>query len=181
MAKQTAPLLPDEAWNQWYARQLRQNPLKTKGITSMICYTLGNIIAQFGSPKPFELRMLFFMAFWGLTVAGWVGHHWYDMLDTLVEVRGLRGVMIKNALDQMVYVPPSTFSFYVASNLWEGQSLLAALDYGTRELWPSLCATWMVWPLINLLVFGMVPKDWQVVFLSVCGVFWATYLSLDAF
>jgi protein Mpv17 len=43
---------------------------------------------------------------------------------------------------------------------------------------PSLKANWMLWPMVQIINFRVVPIQFQIPFVSSIGIAWTAYLSL---
>jgi protein Mpv17 len=166
----------------WYETQLQERPLIAKGCTSMLCFGLGNVIAQSGSTD-FDATAFCFMAMWGALAAAPMGHRWHAFLDERINLamEGPQRVATKIALDQLVFTPPSTVLFLTFRSLTKGLSLEAAHNSAVEHLVPTLQTNWMVWPFVHIVTFSLVPVNWRVSFLAVCAVFWAMFLSLLQF
>ena len=88
--------------------------------------------------------------------------------------------MLKIALDQFVYTPPTTVLFFTYMAFSGGLPLHAALESAKRKLFPTLKVNWVVWPIVHSLTFSVIPLHYRVLFVSVAAFFWACFLSFAA-
>lgn len=158
----------------------------------------------------FELkRCLIYGSIGGLYLAPLI-HYWFEVLEKLTSRRDVRGVSkgkpvidesrtntmgerLKKAgkmvlLDQAVASPflngGFLFVFAVASSVFSGYGIGTATNAGVHKiqtaLWPTLLASWKLWPAANFINFMFVPAPLRVLFLNAVGVVWNISLSAAA-
>lgn len=107
-------------------------------------------------------------------------HGWYGLLARRIPDASLFGVVRRVCLDQLLFAPVFTATFFGCLTLLEGR--LAYLpDKLKADYWDTLKANWVLWIPAQLLNFGLVPAPFQVLFANVVGLFWNTILSKQAF
>jgi len=166
---------------EWYSRELARRPLRTKALTAMTCFGLGEAIGQLIIAGRIDPGSLAFMILFGLCYAGPAGHYWYEALDDAVGRVGLKGgvaITVKVGLDQLVWTPVNTLLFFTSFGLWRGYSFHKAVAHALPLLWPTLRVNWVVWPLILLVTFSVIPLSFHAPFLNLCNVLWAVFLSI---
>ncbi|XP_039558383.1 mpv17-like protein 2 isoform X2 [Passer montanus] len=97
-------------------------------------------------------------------------HYWYLWLDAAFPARGVRGlrtVLKKVLIDQLVASPSMGAWYFMAMGTLEGQSL--------QESWDELKEKF--WELYKILNFLFVPPAYRVVYVNVVTLGWDTYLS----
>lgn len=172
----------------WYSKRLETHPLLTKGVTSGIIAGTGDAICQWmvGFSKTDDdakeeggwdrIRTGRFVLLGALWVAP-VTHVWYQALATRV-VPGPRSrtkVLQRLVVDQLAFAPLFCCSFLTGLWMLEGQSNIYE-SLGT--VGPSVIqANWALWIPAQLVNFGMVPLNYQVLFGNVVALSWNVYLS----
>ena len=88
-------------------------------------------------------------------------------------------------LDQAVASPflngGFLFAFAAISAIASGHGFGNAASTGVHKvqvaLWPTLLASWRIWPVANLINFAFVPVHLRVLFLNLIGVGWNIIMS----
>jgi hypothetical protein len=166
----------------WYSLQLARHPVRTKALTAMTCFGVGETIGQLIVKGKIDLGSLTFMTLFGLCYVGPAGHYWYEGLDTVVVGRmGMRGapaIAVKLLLDQLLWTPFNTILLFTSVRLWRGNSIQKSLAGALPLLWPTLRVNWIVWPPILVVTFNAIPLAFQPPFLNLCNLLWAIFLSI---
>ncbi|KAL4452113.1 hypothetical protein ABPG75_007775 [Micractinium tetrahymenae] len=163
-----------------YDRAVKANPVLTKALTSFVGFAVGDRIAQgVAGAGPYDALRCGRLSLYGLLLDGPVGHLWYKLLDRHVypeDPTCTRAVLIKTALDQLVWGPIMTLVFFAFLKTLEGHPELI-LETISRKFWPTMLANYVLWPLAHLVNFKFVPTDYRILFNNVVAIFWTTYLS----
>jgi len=165
---------------------LDKKPVITKAITAAIGMGLGDIIAQLalggggGGGMILDPSRLLRQASFGLLLAGPIGHLWYNTLDQYVlpkKAKSTPVVLLKMALDQLLWSPLFTVVFFSWLGLWQGQGLVDITATVQAKLLPTMLANWTLWPLAHLVNFKYVPSRQRILYVNVVNVLWNVYLS----
>jgi protein Mpv17 len=165
----------------WYCESLETRPLLTKACTSFVGFMLGDLVAQHIShPDMVDVTRILRLGAYGLLLDGPIGSMWYDVLEKFVcpdEPTGNKAVLMKTALDQVVYATIMTAVFFAVIRTWEGhpEAIMSTLQ---AKFWPTLAANYMVWPLAHVINFKFVPSQFRILYNNAVCVAWLTYLSL---
>ncbi|KAL2650149.1 hypothetical protein R1flu_018277 [Riccia fluitans] len=162
----------------WYNSMLEKHPLIAKSVTSALLNAIADYICQVFVEK---LPSLDWKRFWsfvaiGLFLSGPGLHYWYGALPKIITVPGLGGVLLRIALDQVVFTPLGMLSFFV---------ILLTLENRQHEIqrklekdWgPTVIANWKVWIPFQILNFSMVPAQLQVPAAALLGMVWSVFIS----
>ncbi|KAI7842218.1 hypothetical protein COHA_004131 [Chlorella ohadii] len=162
-----------------YDRAAKTRPILTKALTSFVGFALGDRIAQSVVAGPYDPFRCARLSLYGLLIDGPVGHAWYKMLDKHIcpdEPTSNKAVLIKTALDQLVWGPGMTLVFLAFLKTLEGRPDLILHTIETK-FWPMLLANYVLWPLAHLISFKYVSTDMRILFNNVVALGWTTYLS----
>jgi hypothetical protein len=192
------------AW-RYYQRLLQTHPLKTKALTSSfitglsdvglqlceqnsddhatnVCNTLS---AETESKQSWNIdvsdlkwsRTLTLSAV-GLLYSGPVNHFWFAALEKLVRTQHkTRSVMIKLALDQIMFVPAVISGYLTVRGVLERKSELQIRAQLQEKVAVATKAAWQFWPLVQLATFSVVPVMYRVLFGNFCAIVWNARLS----
>lgn len=122
-------------------------------------------------------RLTRFAAFGGL-VAGPMGHAWFGALEAVVRLGGVRGAVVKTAFDQLLFAPVLLGCFFGSMALLEGRGVEGVKGEVEGKLMGTLRTSWKIWPMINLINFGLVPPAMRVLFVNGLSVAWIAFLSM---
>lgn len=162
-----------------YLRSLEEKPVLTKAVTSLIGFTLGDLVAQHFVGAPYDVLRTVRMSLFGLCVDGPLGHAFYKLIDTNVmpdRPKSNAAVVTKTAIDQLIYAPIGTVLFLAFLTLMEGRptEIMSVIQ---AKAGPVLLANYGLWPLVHLLNFKFVPPEQRILFNNSVSILWTTYLS----
>lgn len=123
-------------------------------------------------------RWVCFM-FWGF-ILSFFQVPWYKFLNYFyTEDPSIIQVFERLLSDQLLYSPISLYCFFTYSNyiMESGDSITFARKI-QRLFISTLGYNYMVWPLVQLINFSIVPKHLQVPFSSSVGIVWNCFLSM---
>lgn len=132
-------------------------------------------------PAKFDFeRLTRFMAY-GFLVAP-AQFKWFQFLSRTFPVTkqsGLGSVCKMVAFDQLIFAPMSVAAFFTVMTLAEGGGR-RAVSNKLRDMYiPTLKANYVVWPLVQMINFRLMPIQFQLPFVSTIGIAWTAYLSLS--
>jgi len=132
-------------------------------------------------PPPFDFeRLTRFMAY-GFMMAP-VQFKWFQFLSRAFPITksSALGPAIKMvAFDQLVFAPIGIGCFFTVMTIAEGGGR-RAVTHKLRDMYlPTLKANFMVWPMVQIINFRIMPIQFQLPFVSTVGIAWTAYLSLS--
>ncbi|EMR68535.1 hypothetical protein MGN70_014625 [Eutypa lata] len=132
-------------------------------------------------PPPFDFeRLTRFMAY-GFAMAP-VQFKWFGFLSRAFPITkdsAFGPAMKRVALDQLIFAPFGIGCFFTAMTVAEGGGR-RAVAHKLRDMYiPTLKANFMVWPLVQIINFRLMPVQFQLPFVSTIGIAWTAYLSLS--
>jgi len=189
-----------------YTRALEKRPLVTKMCTASFLMGVGDVCAQnlehFAAqrkaskeenntevekdekqvaphkvPFNYNYARTARMACVGFILSGPMLHQWYKVLDRMVPGTGKAVVIKKIAADQLIYTPISLVAFLGILNVLEGKSLPDLEAKMKRDFFSILGVNWTVWPIAQYINFALIPSSQRVLYVTVLGIFWNSYLS----
>mmetsp|Transcript_47508 Transcript_47508/g.70722 ORF Transcript_47508/g.70722 Transcript_47508/m.70722 type:complete len:219 (-) Transcript_47508:149-805(-) len=162
----------------WYSRKLETHPLMTKGLTSGLIASCGDLLAQrMEGRKEWDATRT--RRFWllGFGLVAPTVHVWYRLLMTRIPGNSAVTVAKRVFFDQLLFAP--LFNCAFLSSLWTleglpGADILAMLK---KEVPAMLVANWALWVPAQVVNFRFVPSKYQVLFSNVVALVWNGYLS----
>lgn len=136
-------------------------------------------LSRLPSP-PFDFeRLTRFMAY-GFLMAP-VQFQWFTALSRwfpITKSRGLTPALQRVAMDQLIFAPIGLGCFFTFMTVAEGGGRRAVVKKFQDVYVPALRANYMLWPVVQMLNFRVVPFQFQIPFVSSVGIAWTAYLSL---
>jgi protein Mpv17 len=114
----------------------------------------------------------------GLVWSGPITHFWYETLDKILQVLPIQGTLLQKIfLDAIIFSPVTISGYFLVRSLLEGKGLDGGWTKVKNLFVPTLFGAWKFWPAANIINFGLIAKEYRVLFVNVLGVFWAGYLT----
>lgn len=133
-----------------------------------------------GLPPPFDFeRLTRFMAY-GFCMAP-VQFKWFRFLSNtfpITKTSAFGPAMKRVAFDQLIFAPFGLGIFFTAMTIAEGGGKRAVANKLRDMYVPSLKANYVVWPVVQVVNFRLMPVQYQLPFVSTIGIAWTAYLSL---
>ncbi|XP_065579353.1 mpv17-like protein 2 [Artemia franciscana] len=129
---------------------------------------------------PFDWERVSKMTTVGLA-CGIPNHYWYVWLDAFIPGRTFYCVSKKIFLDQLLYSPFCSSTFYFGIGYLEGQSMKEAWEEYKRKFIFLYVSDWVFWPPIQLLNFLYVSPKYRVLFVNVTTALWNVFVSYAKF
>jgi hypothetical protein len=131
-------------------------------------------------PPPFDFERLTRFMGWGFLIAP-LQFKWFGVLERTFPITKLSGTApaFKRVLmDQAFFAPVGLGLFFSYLTLTEGGGKKEIKKKMENIYVPTLKANYMVWPLVQVLNFRVIPLQFQLPFVSTVGIFWTCYVSL---
>jgi len=178
------------AFGKYYGSSLQTNPILTKSLTAGAIFTLSDYLAQrlesssnkdgTKKSKTNWIRLLS-GGLVGLCYFGPAAHYWYETIFRLLPGTSLVSTLQKAVLGQVLFGPSFTCIFFAVFLL---QSGTFSLGNWARKIRQDLPGAWLAgasfWPLVDLVSFSLIPRQWIPLFVNMCSLVWTIYLSLVA-
>lgn len=188
-----------------YDDWLHRAPLLTKASTSAVLFGTGDRIAQrieahYKSKEedgdreeadrshdpevgslvgPTVARTMRMMA-WGAFIHTPLMHTWYNTVDRVIQGRNMAAVLKKVVADMIFVAPQMPIWFFTSTQLMEGIPFREALDVAIAKTPATVAANYSLWPMTNIVTFGVVPLEYRLLFVNVVSLGWSAYLSQRA-
>ncbi|KAF2076743.1 hypothetical protein CYY_001932 [Polysphondylium violaceum] len=170
-----------ECFTNWYMKQLKAKPIQTKALTSATLSFASSVLAQkLIERKKIDWSSVIKFTIWGL-ISSPLSHFWHMILErTFKNVKDKYQVWGKLLADQLIFAPFINIAFYTVLSILDNRafkpkSILIKLYF---DLFPTLKASWKVWPLAQFVNFKFVPAQLRVLFGNFVGFCWGMYLAI---
>lgn len=166
-----------------YVRAVKENPVRTKAISTGVLGILGDILAQKIAQRDnpdfsLDVRRTLSIGLWGLLALGPALHYWYAALDRLFFRK--YAVLYKVLADQLIFSTVSNASFIAGVGTLEGFPLNESIENVRTKLWPSMKANWTLWPAAQVINFACIPRNFQIVYVNCVALVWCVILAYIA-
>lgn len=170
-----------------YGASLEKNPIPTKSVTAGVIFALSDWLAQRltpsadGEKQKTNWTRTISSALVGLLYFGPAAHFWYETIFRLLPGTSLLSTLQKAALGQLLFGPSFTCIFFATSLLQQGkftfQNWFAKIKQDLPGAWVAGLG---FWPLVDLISYSLIPKNWIPLFVNTCSLVWTIYLSMVA-
>lgn len=177
-----------------YNQLLIKHPLITNMSSTGILFGTGDYLAQSffldGKAENYDFaRTCRAILYGGLCFAP-MADKWYKTLNKLkLPFRTIKlshrkamaiNTIIKVGMDQFIFTP------FIAIPMYYG--VMTILNQSTNpwpeikhkiytNFWPTLTTNWMIWPLVQLLNFSIIPVRFNLLLVNIVSIVWNCYLS----
>lgn len=164
-----------------YIGALNRRPILTKSTSTLALGLAGDYCAQrlaaLQKQEDFklEVRRLLSVGAFSFCFMGPAMHFWYGLLDRVYYRRF--AALYKVVTDQAFFAPCFNASFIIGVGALEGNTASDIRDNVSQKWWPSMKANWMIWPAAQAINFGLVPKNWQILYVNGVGFVWNIILT----
>jgi protein Mpv17 len=165
-----------------YNSLLDTNPILAKGLTSLVGFSCGDILAQkfINKGEDFDVARLLRLASFGLLLHGPTGHYFYGALDGAMPGTGAVTVATKVAIDQIIWNPIFGSVFFTYIGLTEGKSLSEIKTKLDNDLMAAVKGSWTVWPIAHAINFRFIPSSQRLLYINSIQIGYNVFLSCIA-
>ncbi|CAM9229327.1 unnamed protein product [Choristocarpus tenellus] len=165
-----------------YLGLLETQPIITKSLTSMIGFSLGDLLAQKGLEKKEEIDLtrLLRLASFGALIHGSTGHFFYNFLDSKIPGTAALTVAKKVFIDQVIWNPIFGCLFFGYMGAVDGAGPAAIGSKIKNNLWTSVRGSWTVWPVAHAINFRFIPTSQRLLYINTIQIFYNCFLSIIA-
>lgn len=174
-----------------YGFYLETYPIRTKSLTAAAIFAVSDWLAQkleasnndddSSKTKSINWTRTISSALVGLLYFGPAAHAWYEAIFQLLPGTSLVSTLQKAALGQLLFGPSFTCIFFATSLLQQGNF---SLQNWFTKIKTDLPGAWMAglgfWPVVDLVSYSLIPKNWIPLFVNTCSLIWTIYLSIVA-
>jgi protein Mpv17 len=123
------------------------------------------IPASLSLPPPFDFERLGRFVAYGFLMAP-VQHKWFGFLSKtfpLIKGAGTTSALKRVAFDQLLFAPVGLGIFFTFMTVTEGGGKRAVMRKFKDVYVPALKANYLVWPMVQMLNFRVIPLQFQIV------------------
>lgn len=180
---------------QRYVNWLDHSPLIARSVTAAVVGCVGDLLAQWLEARTGGLKFVVnwtrFNAFFvsGLLYVGPFLQYWYGWLWSIGRWmerkvtksklwQTLAQVFVDQTLGVWVFFPIYfyAYEFYEAIVSLRAPAWASATKKLNAELMNVFVTQYKVWPIANMISFGLIPENFRALFSNLFSVFWNAYL-----
>jgi len=163
-----------------YNRALESSPVLTKACTSLVGFTVGDVLTQcFVMPEPkYDVMRTVRLGSFGFLIHGTTGHYFYSFLDSQIPGTAMRTVATKVAIDQLVWNPIFGCMFFTYLGLAEGKSFAQIGDKIKSDLKTAVMGSWVVWIPAHIINFRFIPTEQRLLYINSIQIGYNVFLSI---
>jgi protein Mpv17 len=171
----------------FYARLLSKYPFATQCISTGFLFGVGDVIAQKGIERSYEydFRRTLKLCTFGTVISGPSMVLWYRILAGRVRFQNPTITTVARVcLDQLLFAPTFLAIFYLYNGI--ADTVGDTVDWGEirermdNSFLDTLKTNWMIWPLVQLGNFRLVPLNYQSLVVNTIALGWNSFLSAQA-
>ncbi|XP_051159266.1 protein Mpv17 [Leptopilina boulardi] len=164
-----------------YQKLLSRFPLGMQAVQAGTLMALGDQIAQNLVEKrtfdSLDFKRTAGFAGIGFFLAGPATRTWYGILDKYIGSKGGIVTLKKVAFDQLLFAPVFLCALIVVIGILQGNEI-DNIKLKLKNEYPDiLVSNYKLWPAVQLLNFGIVPLQYQVLVVQTVALLWNTYIS----
>lgn len=172
---------PPGLWDM-YNSALEANPLVVKALTSLVGFSLGDILAQLFVEKgeAFDWARFARLASFGLLLHGTMGHYFYGFIDGKFPGTSAATVATKVGIDQIMFAPVFAVIFFSYQGFAAGKSVEEVKAKIVKDLKTAVTGSWSVWVPAHTINFRFVPSSQRLLFINSVQIGYNIFLSVLA-
>jgi len=176
--KGVAPSSGGGLWDKYNAA-LEANPLIVKCLTSLVGFSLGDILAQLFVEKveKFDFARLARLASFGFLLHGTMGHYFYGFLDGKFPGTNAATVATKVGIDQVLFNPVFGSIFFTYMGLAAGDSLGDVKAKIQRDIKTAVVGSWTVWVPAHTINFKFISPQQRLLYINTVQIGYNIFLS----
>ncbi|CAB4254254.1 similar to Saccharomyces cerevisiae YLR251W SYM1 Protein required for ethanol metabolism [Maudiozyma barnettii] len=179
---------------QKYNKWLIKYPYRTNALTTGALFGVGDIIAQELFPEKseqssieqFDLTRTLRATTYGTVIFSVIGDRWYKVLNGInipsnyyiLKRSKIATLVLRVGIDQLIFAPFGLILYYGSMSVMSGGTLQAVREKLRLQWWPTLCANWVVWPVVQFINFSLVPVHYRLLCVNSVALLWNTFLSM---
>jgi hypothetical protein len=165
-------------------RLILSAPKLSSCLIGMFGEILGGAVRARAARQKFsvDLKRVSIFGLYGLFVTGPVLHYWYALLNRVcdgMDVKDFARTVIKLVVDRALFGPPFVLLTVSFIQLLQSNFSLSKTGQALKRTFVAvLIANQKFWVVAQILTFGVVPADLQLLYVNFASIAWNTLLSL---
>lgn len=191
-----ASMMPIASFIQFYSYSIQNAPILTKSITAGIIFSLSDWLAQrivkihqqtqllqnttqiVVEINGIQWSRIIASGIVGLFYYGPAAHYWYEWIFHLIPGMTFYDSFKKATLAQLLFDPIFTSIYFASSLIQVRQFTLYNWWIKIKNDLPGVTLAGIgFWPLIEIIGFTYIPKQYLPIFISCCSFIWTIYLA----
>lgn len=163
-----------------YNKLLDTQPLLTKALTSLVGFTVGDVLAQnfiSDDGKEYDVMRTIRLGSFGFLLHGTTGHYFYGMIDSKLPGTKPVTVATKVAIDQTLWNPIFGCMFFGYLNVVEGKSFAEYQAKIKADLKTAVMGSWVVWVPAHTINFAFIPSNQRLLYINTIQIGYNIFLS----
>ncbi|CAM9117064.1 unnamed protein product [Heterosigma akashiwo] len=165
-------------WNS-YNKVLSEKPILTKACTSLVGFSVGDVLAQklIDKADKLDVPRIARLASFGFFIHGTAGHFFYGFLDSKFPGTDPKTVVTKVVIDQLLMNPVFATVFFTYLGLVSGDGPSKIINKIKNDLFAAVKGSWTVWPVAHLINFRFVPPEQRLLYINSIQIAYNVFLS----